>query len=83
VGTDTNWASVSAGGSHSLAIKTDGTLWAVGFRTSGQCGIFFVASISSPVQIRTAENWNSVGGKVGVYNTSAGLKLLTTQNPVS
>jgi hypothetical protein len=58
-------------------------MWAVGTRTSGQLGISYIGNVSAPVQVRTAENWNSVGGKVGFYTTSAGLKLLTTQNPVS
>ncbi|HAV43566.1 TPA: hypothetical protein DCX15_06090, partial [bacterium] len=33
------WASVSGGGSHTLAIKKDGTLWAWGHNEEGQLGL--------------------------------------------
>ncbi|MBI5508167.1 MAG: cadherin-like domain-containing protein [Deltaproteobacteria bacterium] len=35
---DGDWAAVAAGGSHSLALKTDGTLWAWGGNLDGQLG---------------------------------------------
>lgn len=38
VGSDTIWSFVSAGVSHSLAIKSDGTLWAWGDNTYGELG---------------------------------------------
>ncbi len=56
------WASVSAGGSHNLAIKTDGTLWAWGDNTYGQLGDGTNTLKKIPVQIGTATNWVMVSG---------------------
>ncbi|MCL2680059.1 MAG: hypothetical protein FWF11_01075 [Coriobacteriia bacterium] len=52
VGTATNWAAVSAGNSHSLAIKSDGTLWEWGAAASGLQ--------TTPAQVGTATNWTQV-----------------------
>ncbi len=38
VGNDTDWFSVAAGNDHTVAIKTNGTLWAWGNNSSGQLG---------------------------------------------
>lgn len=64
--TAANWASVSAGGFFTVAIKTDGTLWAWGENFSGQLGdgcsafTFACAKKSTPTQIGTATNWAAV-----------------------
>ena len=65
VGTATNWASVAAGTGHTVAVKTDGTLWAWGDNLSGQLGDGTTTDHSSPVQIGTATNWASVAAGVG------------------
>ena len=49
IGTATNWASAESGNSHSLGLKTDGTLWAWGTNDN--------AYRTSPVQVETATNW--------------------------
>ena len=57
----TNWKQVSCGGSHTLAIKTDGTLWGWGYNNYGQLGDNTLNSRSSPVQTITfATNWKQV-----------------------
>ena len=69
VGTDTNWASVSAGQFHTIAIKTTGSLWAWGQNTSGQLGQGNTTIRSSPVQMGTDTDWASVSA--GAYHALA------------
>ncbi|MFP5042023.1 T9SS type A sorting domain-containing protein [Parasediminibacterium sp. JCM 36343] len=60
IGNATNWQSVSAGGSHTIALKTDGSLWAWGYNLYGQLGNGNTTNQNSPVQIGNATNWQSV-----------------------
>jgi len=54
----TNWKQVSAGYTHTAAIKTDGTLWCWGENYQGKLGDNTIASKSSPVQTVTfGNNW--------------------------
>ncbi|MCL2680592.1 MAG: hypothetical protein FWF11_03865, partial [Coriobacteriia bacterium] len=61
IGTDADWATVSAGNGHSLAIKADGTLWAWGDNWFNQLG-FFPATVPqpTPTQVGTDTNWTQV-----------------------
>lgn len=56
------WSAASAGALNTLAIKTDGTLWAWGDNSAGQvgpgCG---TATCTSPTQVGTDTDWASVG----------------------
>jgi alpha-tubulin suppressor-like RCC1 family protein len=70
IGTDTNWKTVTTGGGyHTVAIKTDGTLWAWGYNLYGQLGDGITTNRNTPTQIGTANNWKTVSG--GVYYTTA------------
>ena len=58
---DKTWQSVSAGGSHSLAIDSDGKLWAWGSNSRGQVGNDDEGNNSPvPVEIMADKTWKSV-----------------------
>lgn len=67
VGGFTDWTQISAGGSHSLALRANGTLWAWGSNGNGQLGdnSLGTASKSSPVSV--------VGGFADWIRASAGI----------
>ncbi|MCJ7766296.1 MAG: hypothetical protein MUP09_10200 [Thiovulaceae bacterium] len=58
----TNWKQVSSGGSHTAAIKTDGTLWTWGLGTAGRLGnVITIGNISTPVTtFAGGTNWKQV-----------------------
>lgn len=60
IGTDTNWSKVYAGELHSMAIKTNGTLWAWGTNAWGYLGDGTQTSRNSPVQIGAGTDWASI-----------------------
>lgn len=54
----TDWKQVAAGGSHSLALKKDGTLWGWGNNWAGQLGIgTFSPEEDEAIQVGTQTNW--------------------------
>lgn len=70
IGTDANWVSVAAGNYHSLALKSDGTLWAWGYNSNGQLGDgkqVFRSTV--PIQVGADTDWQSISA--GVYFTVA------------
>jgi len=61
IGTEANWSYVSAGNSHTVAIRTDGTLWTWGSNMNGRTGHGMIAGNTlAPAQVGTATNWVSV-----------------------
>ena len=68
----TNWRQVSSGSSHTVGIKSDGTLWLWGSGATGKLGDNTVLNKSSPIQtISAGTNWSQVSA--GDRNT-AGIK---------
>jgi alpha-tubulin suppressor-like RCC1 family protein/uncharacterized protein (UPF0333 family) len=69
------WKSVSAGNSlgsaHVLAVRANGTLWAWGFNNHNQLGDGTATARTSPVQIGTGNNWESVSAG---HSHSLGIK---------
>ena len=57
VGAASDWKAVSAGDTHTVALKTDGSLWAWGWNEYGQLGIASNIDKSSPVRVGPANNW--------------------------
>jgi alpha-tubulin suppressor-like RCC1 family protein len=51
VGGFTDWCQISTGINHNLAVRSNGTLWAWGFNTSGQLGDGTVTTVESPVSV--------------------------------
>lgn len=57
------WKAVSCGGGHTLAIKTDGTLWATGLDSNGELGLgSLIDDVVSFTQVGGNNNWASVQG---------------------
>jgi alpha-tubulin suppressor-like RCC1 family protein len=59
----TNWKSISAGNGHTVALKTDGTLWSWGSNTNGQLGVNDTTNRNTPVTtLLGGTNWKSIAG---------------------
>ncbi len=70
VAAGTNWRQVACGTDHTAAVKTDGTLWAWGYNSTGQLGDNTSVNKSSPVQtIAGGTNWRQVA--CGANHTAA------------
>lgn len=64
VGSLTNWSSVRTMTNGFMSLKTDGTIWGCGRNNLGQLGTGtsgFTNNFSSPVQIGSGTNWQSIG----------------------
>ena len=67
---ESGWASIAAGYTHTLGIKKDGTLWAWGDNRYGQLGDPVLgASASTPSQIGSDSDWEQVSAGGGWINT--------------
>jgi len=76
VGTDNNWASYATGGTTSLGIKTDGTLWAWGYGLYATLGLNQSGPTlkrSSPTQVGSGTDWSTSSTALAgsLYHSSA------------
>jgi len=74
----TTWSKVAAGRDHTVAIKTDGTLWSWGKNDEGNLGLNngSVSGISSPTQIGSDTIWGAV-----VVTTDRTFAVINDQTP--
>jgi alpha-tubulin suppressor-like RCC1 family protein len=59
VGSLTNWLKLAAGYYHTIAIKTDGTLWAWGNNVNGQLRFGNTTKLFSPKQVGSLTTWST------------------------
>ena len=72
IGTATNWSVVSAGTNHTMATKTDGTLWVWGSNVYDQHGDGSNQPYRSPTRMGTLTDWRATAS--GTYHLSFGMK---------
>ena len=82
IGSDTNWVAVAAGGitlgdftfSHSVALKSNGTIWTWGYNGQGQLGDGSTTDRSAPVQLGSLTTWSQItaGGRHTIARQSDG-----------
>ncbi|MCA8837601.1 MAG: putative Ig domain-containing protein [Proteobacteria bacterium] len=62
IGTDTDWSAISAGSSHTCAIKTSSELYCWGRNNSAELGLGLRGNTTtSPTQVGTDTNWFAIG----------------------
>jgi alpha-tubulin suppressor-like RCC1 family protein len=60
IGAETDWTEIDAGGYHSLALKSDGSLWAWGYNYYGQLGTGVMMDRNVPTRIGALTGWAKV-----------------------
>lgn len=73
----TSMSAIAGGGSHAIAVKNDGTVWAWGYNTQGQLGDNTINNRSLPVQVKDPTGSSVLTGVstvTGGANHTAALK---------
>ena len=63
IGTTSDWSYISCGIEHSLAIKTNGQLWAWGMNFPGRLGVGDTNDRNTPTQVSTQTDWKQVAAQ--------------------
>jgi len=66
-----NWVAVATGGAHSLALRSDGALFAWGLNTHGQVGDGTTNTVIQPVEVGPNRSWVSIAAD---FLASAGIQ---------
>jgi alpha-tubulin suppressor-like RCC1 family protein len=75
VGGITNWVQISAGGTHNLALRADGTLWAWGEGTGGRLGDNQATTKASPVSVVGGfTDWTKIAASASAGANSLALR---------
>ena len=74
VGAATNWSAVACGLYHSLALNTNGALWAWGKNNYGQLGLADRTDRSSPTQVGAGTNWSKLPEHSAHWDESYGIR---------
>lgn len=69
ISVDTDWQTISAGSSHTLALKTNGTLWGWGWNFAAQVGNGTTVDVLVPTQIAVGSTFKAIG--TGAYFSHA------------
>ena len=77
IGTATNWETVSCGWQHTVALRTDGSLWSWGANDYGQLGNGSNTAVATPTNVPIA------GCTLGVEEFTAQNTMKISPNPVS
>ncbi len=65
IGTDADWSEIETGTGHTMALKTDGSLWAWGWNAYGQLGDGTILDKYAPIRIGADSNWTKLSGGWG------------------
>ena len=65
----TTWKAVAAGYGHSLAIRSDGSLWSWGYNYNGQLGIGSIGDRTIPMRVNYDSDWVAIAA--GDYHSLA------------
>ena len=60
------WAAIAGGAGHSLALKSDGSLWAWGGNSYGALGLGDYKNRNVPTRVGTANDWAVIAGGHGL-----------------